>query len=147
MAATYDWSKFMLRIDIQASQQAIYDAWTSKELIELWFLRRAETKSIKGIEKDCFDKFEEGDTFQWWWYGYNDDVVESGTILETNGVDTFGFSFGKAGDCFIKIYEEQGENIIELNQINIPTDDRSKHEFLVLKKGCPTATFFISCNV
>jgi uncharacterized protein YndB with AHSA1/START domain len=140
MAATYDWSKFTLRIGIEASQQAIYDAWTSKELIELWFLRKAETKNNKGVEKDCFAKFEEGDSYTWSWYGY--DAEESGSILASNGTDAFGFSFGKAGDCYIRIYEEEGENIMELSQINIPTDERSQHEFHL---GCKMGwTFYLS---
>ncbi len=142
MAATYDWSKFVLRIDIQASKEAIYDAWTSQEIIDLWFLRKLTILNSKGAEKDLFEKIEEGDSYQWWWYGHDDEVTENGIILEANGSDTFAFTFGKAGNCYIKINEEMGENIVELHQYNIPTDERSMHEFHL---GCKMGwTFFLA---
>jgi hypothetical protein len=140
MAATYDWSKFILRISIQASKEAIYDAWTTKELIELWFLKTAEIFDSKGIEKDPFEAFQKEDKYTWWWFGYEN--AEQGTILEANGADEFAFTFGKAGDCYVRIYEEQEETIMELSQINIPTDERSQHEFHL---GCKMGwTFFIT---
>lgn len=140
MAATYDWSGFTLRINIQASVQAVYDAWTTRELIELWFLKKAEIFSSTGIEKELFDVFQEEDKYTWWWFGFED--AESGTILESNGKDAFAFSFGKAGDCYVRIYEETGETIMELTQRNIPTDERSRHEFHL---GCKMGwTFFLT---
>ncbi len=144
MAATYDWSTFRLRIPVQASMQAIYDAWTSGELIELWLLRRAETTNSNGVEKDYFDKFETGDTYKWWWHGYSDDVMETGMILEANGADTFAFEFGKAGNCEVRIYEELGESIVELSQTNIPTDERSRHEHHL---GCKMGWTFYLANL
>lgn len=144
MAATYDWSKFTLRIDIQASKEAIYDAWVSQEIIDLWFLRKLRIYNNKGIEKDCFEKMEQGDSYEWWWYGQNDDVMETGAILEANGSDRVAFTFGKAGDCYISIYEEMGENIIELRQVNIPTDERSMHEFHL---GCKVGWSFFLANL
>ena len=140
MAATYDWSKFTLRVNVQASVQAIYDAWTTSELIELWFLKKAEMLNSDGILKDCFDAFQKEDSYTWWWFGFEDG--ETGTILEANGKDEFAFSFGKAGDCYIRIYEESEETIMELTQTNIPTDERSRHEFHL---GCKMGwTFFLS---
>jgi len=144
MAATYDWSKFTLRMDIQASKEAIYDAWVSQEIIDLWFLKKLEIMNDKGVQKDCFDKIEKGDSYKWWWYGHSDEVTETGIILDANGLDTFAFTFGKAGDCYISIYEELGENIIELRQINIPTDERSQHEFHL---GCKVAWAFFLTNL
>ena len=144
MAATYDWSKFMLRIDIQASKEAIYDAWTSPEIIDLWFLRKLTMQNSNGIEKDCFGKFEPGDTYQWWWYGHSDEIMETGTIIEANGSDSMAFTFGKAGDCYISIYEEMGENILELRQLNIPTDEQSMHEFHL---GCKVGWSFFLANL
>jgi hypothetical protein len=142
MAATYDWSTFTLRIGIEASKEAIYDAWTSPEIIELWFLRKIMMKNDKGVERDYFDKFEKGDTYTWWWFGHTDDINESGIIMEANGLDAFAFSFGKAGDCLVRIYEEHSENIIELTQMHIPTDERSQHEFHL---GCKMGwTFFLT---
>lgn len=140
MAATYDWSKFTLRINIQASVKAVYDAWTNKELIELWFLKTADMFDTDGKAKGLYDTFQKGDTYKWYWYGYED--AESGTILEANGENEFAFTFNKAGDCYIRVYEEQGDTIMELSQVHIPTDERSMHEYHL---GCKMGwTFFLT---
>lgn len=140
MAATYDWSKFTLRIDIQASVTTIYEAWSSQELLELWFLKTANFTTPEGNTKTKFETIQEGDNYLWTWYGY--DQEEQGSILAANNPDSFAFSFGKAGNCFIKIYEEAGISICELSQLNIPTDERSQHEFHL---GCKMGwTFYLS---
>jgi len=145
MAATYNWAEFRLRIDIKASKQAIYDAWTTQELIKLWFLKDVKTFNSAVEEKDCSEPFEEGDRYQWWWYGYDnygDEETQLGFILRANGTDTFSFSFGVAGDCHVRIYEEEGEHIVELLQDQIPIDERSRHEHHL---GCKTGwTFFLA---
>jgi hypothetical protein len=37
--SNYDWSRFTVRIDISATQQSLYEAWSNQEMMELWFLR------------------------------------------------------------------------------------------------------------
>ena len=87
---------------------------------------------------------KKGDNYSWWWHGYSDDVVEHGKILEANGKDLFKFKFGGAGNCTIKIYEEEGEHIVELLQDVIPTDEKSKQNWHI---GCKTGWTFYMANM
>ncbi len=143
MSLDFDWSRFAVRIDVRASKEAIYEAWTSQEMLELWFLRLAEFTAPNGTVRGRFEKIEKGDTYKWLWHGYPDNTAEYGTVLEADG-NIFRFSFGKAGICTISVSEIEGENVIELVQSEIPTDDKSKHQFHV---GCQVGWTFYFANL
>jgi uncharacterized protein YndB with AHSA1/START domain len=139
---SYDWSQFVVRINLNASKENLYKAWATRAGIEEWFLRRSEFRSKEGKLRMDDEPVQVGDTYKWLWFGYPDEVVENGEILDLNGKDYFKFRFGKAGDCSVKIKEEEGEMIVELTQENIPTDEFAKHNFHV---GCKTGwTFYFS---
>ena len=78
MTTTYDWSKFTLRIDIQASLHAIYEAWTSQEILELWFLKTANFVDANGISRTRYEAIAAEDNYRWTWHGYGDEVEEKG---------------------------------------------------------------------
>ncbi len=143
MSAAYDWSRFAVRIDVSASKEAIYEAWTSQEMLELWFLRLAEFTAPDGVVRGRFDKIEKGDTYKWLWHGYADDTAEYGTVLEADGA-IFRFTFGKAGTCTVSVKELEGENVVELIQEEIPTDDKGKQQFHV---GCHGGWTFYFANL
>lgn len=143
MSTQFDWSKFTVRIDVRASKEAIYEAWTSQEMLELWFLRLAEFTTPGGVVRGRFEKIQKGDTYKWLWHGYGDDTAEHGTVLEADG-DVFKFSFGKAGVCAVNVKEVEGENIVELVQSEIPTDDTGKRQFHV---GCSGGWTFYLANL
>lgn len=118
-----NWSQFTKRIPIEAGIQTVYNAWTSQEELEKWFLRKAEfTKPDKSLRKRN-EPIEKGDEFLWIWHGYPDDVFEKKEILEANGKDFLQFGF--SGDCIVsvKLFTQEGETIVELTQENIPPDD------------------------
>ena len=129
-----DWSKFTKRISIKASIQKIYDAWASQSSIEMWFLRKALYKDPSGKIRGKDDSIQAGDDYEWMWFGYPDEVVERNKILESNGRDLMKFGF--AGKCIvmIRICEEEGENVIELTQENIPDDEN------------PSTNLFVGCG-
>jgi uncharacterized protein YndB with AHSA1/START domain len=139
----YDWSQFSVRININAPLENLYKAWATREGIEYWFLRLSEYKKPDGALRDTNELVKKGDTYKWLWHGYPDDTVEHGEILKANGKDIFSFRFGKAGNCRVKIFEEQGEQIVELVQDNIPTDEHGKQYFHV---GCKTGWTFHFTN-
>lgn len=143
MSSTPDWSRFTLRIDVKASREAVYEAWSSQEMLELWFLRLAEFTAPDGNLRGRFDKVAQGDTYKWLWHGHDDDTVEYGSILEADG-NRFRFSFGKAGTCTVQVYEEEGENIIELLQEDIPTDEAGRYHYYA---GCKTGWSFYLANL
>lgn len=144
MSETFDWSRFSLRIDIQASKASIYEAWTSQEMLELWFLRLAAFTMPDGNVRNRFQQVEKGDAYKWLWHGYADDTVTYGSVLEANGEDLFRFSFGKAGICTVQVKEEEGENILELTQEHIPVDEHGKIHYHL---GCKTGWTFYVANM
>jgi uncharacterized protein YndB with AHSA1/START domain len=144
MATSYDWSRFAVRINIKAPVEKLYNAWATRTGIEYWFLRMSEYKKPDDLLRKNDEQVKKGDKYKWLWYGYPDDTVEYGEILEANSKDFFKFSFGKAGDCTVKIYTEQDETIVELIQDSIPTDEHGMHYWHV---GCKTGWTFYLANL
>ncbi len=140
----YNWRRFVVRIPINASKQTLYDAWTSQRAIEHWFLRRAEFKNPSGQLRGPYEVVQEGDTYEWRWHGWPDEVQERGKILSCNGRDNFQFSFGEAGNCSVTIKSELGQCIIELEQTEIPTSEKGMHDYHV---GCKTGWTFHLTNM
>lgn len=137
-----DWSRFIVRVNIKAPADKLYRAWATRSGMEEWFLRLSEFKKPDGSLLSNDEYVQKGDIYRWRWFGWPDEMEESGEILECNGKDLLGFSFGKAGNCTIKIYPEQGEMIVELMQDNIPTDEQGIRNWHV---GCKTGwTFFLA---
>src|SRR5690242_20039309 len=110
----YDWSKFTRRIPVRAEAQKIYDLWATPAAIEKWFLRTARFKTRDGHKRDSNDHIQAGDTYEWAWFGYTDDVQERGTILEANGKDFFKFIFGKAGVVSVSLKKEGNQTVVEI---------------------------------
>jgi uncharacterized protein YndB with AHSA1/START domain len=139
-----DWSRFTLRIPIKAGAKEIYNAWTSQEGLESWFLRQALFTKSDGSQRDAGENVQIADSYVWLWHGWPDDVVEKGVVLQENGSDLFKFSFGKAGNVTITIAEEEGKNILQLVQDEIPTDDESKATYHL---GCTKGWTFYLTNL
>ena len=144
MATSYDWSRFVVRISINAPIDKLYHAWATREGMEYWFLRLSEYKKNDSMLRRDNEFVEKGDTYKWLWHGWPDDTVEYGTILDCNGKDFFKFKFGAAGNCTVRIFDEQEEKIVELLQDEIPTDEISKQNWHI---GCKTGWTFYMANL
>ena len=144
MAPQHDWSRFTVRIDVKAPIEKLYRAWATRGGIEYWFLRLGEFKSAGGELRGNDDLVQKGDTYKWLWFGWPDDVVENGEILENNDRDSLKFSFGKAGNCTVTIKTEEDTTIVELVQDNIPVDEHGMQYFHV---GCKTGWTFYMANM
>ena len=112
--------------------------------METWFLRTSEYAKPDGTIRGNDELVAKGDTYKWLWHGWPDDMVERGEILDCNGKDAFKFSFGKAGNCSVRIYKDQNETIVELAQDNVPTDEEGKHQWHI---GCKTGWTFYLANI
>jgi hypothetical protein len=112
--------------------------------MEHWFLRLSEYRKPDGTLRDGNEQVAVGDAYKWLWHGWGDETVEHGQVLACNGKDEFKFSFGKAGNCTVKIYKEQNETIVELVQDEIPTDEQGRHYWHV---GCKTGWTFYLANM
>jgi uncharacterized protein YndB with AHSA1/START domain len=141
---SYDWSKFITRIPVRASKEDLYRAWATRRGIEHWFLRMSEYRNADGTLHDADTYVKTGDTYAWRWHGWPDEVEERGRIVRCNGKDEFAFTFGEAGVCHVRIIEASGETIVELEQTDIPTDEKGKHYWHL---GCKTGWTFYLANL
>lgn len=141
---TFDRSRFSVRIPVNAPTEKIFESWTTRRGLESFFLREAGFRSVDGEDRGSMVPVQPGDTYTWRWWGYSDEIVEKGKVLEQNGTDLFRFSFGKAGDCTVKIYQLQGETIVELVQEDIPTDESALALYHI---GCKCGWTFYFANL
>lgn len=142
----YNWTSFKVRINIKATIAAVYEMWATSAGIEKWFLRHCEVTNDKDQAKAVDDFISKGDRFLWRWHGYPDDILQRGEVLEANGADQLSFTFGQEGAedmaCIVKVYAEDGENICEIIQHNIPENEKGKSYYHI---GCITGwTFFLT---
>ena len=144
MATSYDWSRFSVRINVNATPEKLYRAWATRSGIEEWFLRLSEYKSQSNSLRGNDELVKNGDTYKWLWHGWPDEMAEYGRILDCNDKDELKFSFGKAGNCAVRIYQEQNLPIVELVQDNIPVDEEGMHFWHL---GCKTGWTFYLANM
>ncbi len=138
-----DWSRFTQRININTPIQKLYNAFATRAGMQSWFLRMSEYKRQGDLLAD-HELVKEGDTYTWLWFGYPDSTAEHGEISKANDKNELQFTFGKAGNVTVKIYEQHYENIVELTQENIPTDDEGKKNWYV---GCSNGWVFYLANL
>jgi uncharacterized protein YndB with AHSA1/START domain len=140
----YDWSKFTKRISVKAPIETIYEAWTTQDGLEDWFLRLAQFTTPDGNIRERDDFVQKDDRYKWLWHGWPDETVEFGLILETNGKDLVQFSFAATCTVTVSIKKEQGETIVELSQEHIPLDESSKVKYHL---GCMEGWTFYLANL
>ncbi len=142
--ANFNWSRFTTRIPVKAAKKDLYKAWATKEGMEQWFLRLCEYKNADGSVRAKSEYVQNGDSYRWLWHGWPDETVEIGSIMECNDTDYLKFKFGNAGNCTVTIKTEEGENIVELLQDNIPTDETGMRMYHL---GCKTGWTFYLANM
>jgi len=132
--ASYNWKQFTKRITIDAEAQEIFNAWSSQQGLERWFLRLAEFKNAEGSVRGKDEAVQKGDTYKWLWFGYPDDIAEEKQILATNGTDELEFSF--SGGCIVRVTvkRENGETICELQQ-TMPMEDEAEQRYFFIECG------------
>lgn len=139
----YDWSSFTKRITIKAKPHDIYRAWATQSGLEKWFLRLAEFTKPDQSHRGKDYQVQKGDTYQWLWFGYTDDVNEKGRILEANGKDMLQFTFSGGSIVTVRIYIEN-EVIVELKQHDIGTTEEAIVNYHL---GCSTGWTFYLANL
>lgn len=139
---TINWALFRRKININKPVDIIYNAWSTQNNIEQWFLEKAIYRTVDGKQKASDDTISKGDSFSWKWHNY--DIEENGTILEADGTNNISFTFGKAGNVHISLNATNTGTELTLTQDNIPTDDKSKRSFFY---GCGTGWTFWLTNL
>jgi hypothetical protein len=140
----FDWSRFVVRVPVNASKEKLYDAWATRKGMESWFLRVSAYKNQDGVLRKEDEHVQAGDTYAWRWHGWPDEVEEYGEIMACNGRDFFQFKFGDAGICTVTITEEFGQHIVALVQSSIPADESGRRNWHV---GCKTGWTFYFANL
>ncbi len=140
----HDWSRFTLRVPINSTKQTVYDAWSTQQGLESWFLRQASFTTAAGEPRSPSEKLQIADSYIWMWHGWSDEVTEKGVVLQENGEDLFKFSFGNAGNVTVTILEDEGQLVVELLQDEIPTDE---HSMILYHIGCTKGWLFYLTNL
>lgn len=140
--AENDWTKFTIKADFNTDARSIYQAWTTPEGLESWFLRKANFYSIVGRLREPHETISKEDTYEWYWHGFDDSAVEKGQVLEVNSIDSLKFSFSGNSIVTVSIESKNGLTIVELTQENIPQEsDPSKNLFVQCQIGW---TFYLA---
>lgn len=141
---TPSWNSFTLRVPIRASVFEVYTAWTTQAGLERWFLRLAKFTNTKGKDRSRDEEIKEDDHYQWFWFGYSDEVTEAKKVVETNGKDLMKFIF--TGGCLVtvSITFEFGETVCTLRQENIPLDQNPASNLML---GCSNGWTFYLANL
>ena len=139
-----DWSRFAVKMVINADRKTILNAWTTPSGLKEWFLREALFTTPEGKLRDKNEKVQVNDSYRWKWHGYPDSVVEQGEILEPKEDELIRFRFGNAGIVSVRVNVTEGENLLELLQEEIPQDEKSKMNF---HAGCKTGWTFYLANL
>jgi uncharacterized protein YndB with AHSA1/START domain len=132
--STFNWKQFTKRITIHAPVQAVYNAWTTQEGLESWFLRLAAYTDPQGRLRERQEAIQAGDHYKWLWFGYDDHEKEEREVLQTNGKDSLQFLF--SGGCIVTVTvrTENGETICELTQ-EMPMEDEATQRGFYLDCG------------
>ncbi len=139
----YNWKQFTKRIPIKASPKAIYEAWTTQQGLENWFLRLAQFTKADGTARPKNSAIEKGDTYKWLWFGYDDTAVEEKEVLLANGWDQLQFSF--SGGCIVTVTvkQQEGETICELVQ-DMPMDNVEQQQGFFIDCGNGWAFYLVN---
>jgi hypothetical protein len=124
----FDWSNVQKKVYIETDKQIVSDAWLKVDGLNQWFLREVVYTSKSG--KLRTNTFQVGDSYIWRWYGYADEVNETGELQSLNPFD-FSFSFAGGSNCSVKIEELRTGTLPSLSQSNIPTDEKGKSYYHV----------------
>ena len=130
------WSTFKVTGDYNTDIRSLYEAWATPAGLEKWFLRKADFYAIAGRLREPDEFILKEDTYEWYWYGWDDSTVEKGQVLEANGTDLVKFTFANDNIVTVQISSRNGVSIVELTQENIALEeDPSKNLFVQCQVG------------
>lgn len=125
------WTRFKVVGDYHTDLRSLYEAWATPAGLEKWFLREANFYTIPRRARGPEEFILKEDSYEWFWYGWGDDAVEKGYILEANGTDFLKFTFSEGSTVSINLYTSNGVSIVELNQENIPLENNPQKNLYV----------------
>lgn len=139
-----NWSSFTKRVTLQVSKARIYRAWATQDGLESWFLRSARFTDASGKLRSRTSYVQQGDAFEWRWFGHPDTVEERREVIEANGVDFLQFLFSGGCKVSVRIGCEEGQSILSLTQEDIPDDPDPATNLYI---GCGEGWTFYLANL
>lgn len=127
---SYDWSRFVLRIEIAASPERVFRAWTEANEVQSWFANRAESEPKKGGR--YYLEFLGGD-------------IADMKFLDLRKPSRVVFTFGHKGETVaVKIRKSGKGTVCELEQAGMSTSPKSR---VHMHMGCKTGWVFFLTNL
>jgi uncharacterized protein YndB with AHSA1/START domain len=127
---TYDWSHFTEKIEIKASPEKVYRAWTDDKLITKWFVHKAVIEPKKGGR---------------FYMKFLGDVESDEKVLGIRKNSYFCFSFGKAGETVEITIKKSGKGTdCILRQFGMKTSNKAKVQWHM---GCRNGWVFFLTNL
>lgn len=136
-------SNFIRRIIIDASVEAVFNAWAIQGAAEKWFLQQAQFYRIdKPLSNGA--PILAGDMYKWIWYGWPDNIQE-GVVTKVIKNESFSFSFEPGGSVQVEFMEyDDHRTEVVLTQADILIDDDSWYDFYY---GCSLGWSFWLVNL
>ncbi len=139
-----DWTKFTITADFNVDRASIYQAWATPGGLESWFLRKANFYAIGKRLRQVDESISSGDTYEWFWHGFDDSTSEKGQVLEVNDMDFLKFTFSGGTIVSVLLETKNGLTIVKLIQENIPLEDDPLENLYV---QCQTGWTFYLANL
>ena len=139
-----NWECFEKRIIIHKNIKTVFNAWTTSNQLEKWFLKKSQFYSSNNtmeIPKDVNVKSKSN--YSWNWFAQNHS--ETGTVLKVLKDQFIEFTF--AGNCLVTVelsVVDENNTLVTLTQKNIPTDNVSKQN---IRLGCAFGWTFYLLNL
>ncbi len=124
-----------LQVTIILTFEACMKLGLPPKALEKWFLRKANFYTVPRRTRESEEFIIKEDTYDWFWYGYNDNDYEKGSILEANGTDHVKFSFSGGSIVCVNLLSRNGVSLVELTQEHIPLEND------------PRKSLYIQCQI
>ena len=129
--SSYDWTRFVLRIEISATPDEVFRAWTEGDQLRRWFPTGAETEPKKGgrIYLQFLDPKDRGEF----------------SFTEFRRPNLVSFTFGNRGEKVrVRIRKSGAGAVCELEQFDMKTTPKEKVQ---MHMGCKTGWVFFLTNL
>ncbi|MEW5794736.1 MAG: SRPBCC domain-containing protein [Candidatus Zixiibacteriota bacterium] len=127
---SYDWTQFCQKIEIQASPERVFKAWTEPKTIVKWFVVKAEMEPRRNGR------------LQWEWLA--GDKLDA-RIIDIKKPGKFVFPFGSKGEkVAVTIRKQRRGSLVELHQYDMKASPRDRVQ---MHLGCREGWAFFLSNL
>lgn len=127
---TYDWTRFVLRIEINASPERVFRAWTESAELSAWFAEKAQSEPRRGGQLHL--EFLGGDKADL-------------QFLKFRSPSLVSFTFGHQGETVtVRLRKTTRGTLCQLEQEGMKTGPKDR---VHMHMGCKTGWVFFLTNL